>query len=208
MITRFNRDELAKNLPDAYLKSNGSNNAKILAIEHGASSDLRAALREIEDSLDISKAYGKTLDMYGEMIGQMRGIATDEQYRVLIKNKLLRNIANADFNSVVNAICMTFDCDPHDVLLVENDETCVVSLEGLPLDKLTASNIDINTAIAIINSLLPVSVHMEAISFDGTFEFADVEMLYDEDKGFADDAHTIGGTLGLLANSTGGKLPV
>lgn len=207
MITRFNGEKLAKNLPDAYRKDDGSNNAKILAIEHGASGVLREAVQGIGDSLDIDKAYGKTLDLYGEMLGQRRGIATDEQYRVLLKNKIQRNFTNADMNSIIKAICITFDCDPTELLLFE-PEPCVVSIEGLPIHKLVASDIDINTAIAIITGLIPAGVRVEAISFAGTFEFADAEMVYDEEKGFADEAQTMGGTLGLVAAIDGEKLPV
>ena len=207
MITRFNGEKLAKNLPDAYRKDDGSNNAKILEIEHGASSVLREAVRAVYDSLDINKAYGKTLDLYGEMLGQRRGMATDEQYRVLLKNKIQRNFTNSDMNGIIRAICATFDCEPTELLLME-PEPCVVSIEGLPIHKLAESNIDMNTAIAIITSLIPTGVHVEAISFAGTFEFSDgTELVYDEGKGFADEAQTIGGTLGLVADNESGLLP-
>lgn len=208
MITRFNWDKLAKNLPDAYRKDDGSNNAKILAIEYDASGVLREAVRAVDESLDIDKAYGQTLDLYGEMLGQRRGLATDEQYRVLLKNKIQRNFTNSDMNSIIRALCTTFGCVPTDVLLAESDEPCLVSVNGLPLDSLVKNDIDTNTAIAIVRSLLPVGVHIEAISFAGSFEFADAEMVYDEGKGFADEAQTMGGTLGLVAGTTGGALPV
>lgn len=206
MITRFN-DKLVKNLPDAYRKDDGSNNAKILAIEHDASSVLRETVQAIDESLDINKAYGKTLDLYGEMLGQRRGAATDEQYRVLLKNKIQRNFTNADMNSVIRAICTTFDCDPTEILLLE-PEPCVVSIEGLPVHKLAESNIDVNTAIAIISGLMPAGVHIEAISFAGTFEFSGADLVYDEETGFADVAQTMGGTLGFVADNIGDKLPV
>lgn len=208
MITRFDGEKLARNLPDAYRKDDGSNNAKILAIEHGASSVLREAVQGIWDSLDIDTAYGKTLDLYGEMLDQRRGVATDEQYRVLLKNKIQRNLTNSDMNSIIRAICTTLGCEPTEVLLAESDVPCVVSVNGMPLDSLVKNDIDINTAIAIIRSLLPVGVHIEAVTFAGTFEFADGEMEYDEGKGFADAAQTFGGTMGLVADNTGGKLPV
>lgn len=209
MITRFNRDNLAKNLPDAYRKDDGSNNAKILAAEKYASDVLRQDVQIIHDSLDIEKAFGNTLDLYGEMLGQPRGIATDEQYRVLIKNKILIGYSNPDFNSIVIAISMIFGCEPEDVLLLEHeDEPCVVSLEGLPIDKLAENNIDIDTAIEIIKGLIPSGVRIETISFAGTFEFSGAELVYDEETGFADEAQTIGGTLGLVADNIGGKLPV
>lgn len=202
MITRFDRDRPVKNLPDAYYKAASSNNAKILDIEHDAMGILRESVTAIYDSLDIDNAYGKTLDLYGEMFGQVRGAASDEQYRVLIRNRLIRNFSNSDYNSVVNAICVTFGCTPSDILLTELDEPCKLRLEGLPISKLTESNIDINTAVQIVYGLMPAGVLLEAVNFSGTFEFAGgTELVYDAAKGFADDEQTIGGYLGLMAGS-------
>ena len=208
MITRFNRDALAKNLPDAYRKDPASNNAKILEIEKHASDTLREAISAIHLSLDIERAYGKTLDLYGEMLGQIRGAATDEQYRVLLKNKIVRNRAAADYNSVVLAICDTFGCLPTEVILSEQETPCNVVLEGLPISKINESNIDVATAIQIVNSLLPAGIYLEAISFAGTFEFSGPELVYDEAAGFADLNQTIGGALGMVSYNPNAALPV
>ena len=208
MVTQFDREHLAKNLPDAYSKGNESNNAKILEIEKGATDSLREAVNAIYDSLDLEKAYGKTLDLYGDMFGQLRGAATDEQFRVLIKNRIIRNLSNGDHDSIVNAICVTFACKPSEVLLTELDDPCNVTLEGLPISALNECNIDISTAVQIVNGLMPAGVHMEAMSFSGTFEFCDTELVYDEEKGFGNEAQTKGGYLGLISDSQGSNLPV
>ena len=68
---------------------------------------------------------------------------------------------------------------------------------------LNESNIDITTAILIVQNLVPVGVQLESISFSGTFEFSGGTTLeYDAQKGFADDAQSIGGYLGLVGGST------
>lgn len=208
MASQFDRDELAKNLPDAYRKDEESNNAKILEIEKSALDKLRSEIEGIYESLDIDRAYGSTLDLYGEMIGQTRGIATDDQYRVLIKNKIVRNFSSADYNSIIRAICVTFDCAPSDVQLVELDDPCKVKMEGLPISRINECNIDISTAVSIVNGLLPVGVYMEAITFSGTFEFSGETLEYDENAGFSDEAQTIGGYLGLVSDGFGSNLPV
>ena len=208
MVTHFNRDHPVKNLQDAYRKTPDSNIAKLLQIEKEAIDQLREDTRAVYDSLDIDKATGKTLDLFGEMFGQQRGTATDEQYRVLIKNRIVRNFANTDHTSIVNAICATFDCEPTEVLLTESDVPCMVKLEGLPIAQLNASNIDIGTAVQIVTSMLPAGVYMEAVSFSGTFEFSDAGLVYDEAAGFGDEAQTIGGYLGLVSDGSGSNLPV
>lgn len=208
MITQFNRERLHKNLPDAYCKKETSNNAKILEIEKHALDNLRSAVNAITESLDLDNAYGKTLDLFGEMFGQARGVATDEQLRILIKNRIVRNFADADHTSIVNALCMTFNCSPSEIILTETG-TCRVRLDGLPFSSLNENNIDVNTAVQIVNGLMPAGVFMEAMEFSGTFEFSDgTELVYNESAGFADEAQTIGGYLGLAANGSDSILPV
>lgn len=208
MITHFNRDFPAKNLPDAYVKNQESNNAKILEVEKSAVDKLREAVSAIYDSLDIDKAYGKTLDLYGDMIGQERGMATDEQYRILIKNRMIRNYSDADYNSIVIAICATFNAKPSEIVLTELDEPCKVMLEGLPIAKINEANIDIGTAVMIVNGMLPAGVFMKSIELSGTFEFSGIDLEYDEEAGFADEAQEIGGYLGLISDGFGTNLPV
>lgn len=207
MITQFNREQLVKNLPDAYCKANGSNNEKILEIEKGEMDSIREAIRAIFNSLDLDNASGKTLDLYGEMLGQARGVATDEQYRVMLRSRIVRSHAAADYNSIVYAICETFGCDPSEVELVEKD-ACRVSLEFMPFEELNGSNIDVVTAVQIIKRLMPSGVMLESLNFAGTFEFAGEELVYDEAAGFGDEAQTMGGSLGLMSDGNGSNLPV
>lgn len=208
MIARFNRDNPVKNLPDAYCKTDGSNNKKLLDIEKEEMDRQRATIRAIYDSLDIDNATGATLDMFGDMFDQARGMATDEQYRVMIKARIYRNLAGSDFNSIVRAICATFDCDPSEVSLVEPEDTCSVRIDNLPYDKLNGSGIDVATAIQIVGRLIPAGVTLESLNFSGTFEFGSTEMEYDADAGFGDVEQTAGGYLGMIADDNSSRLPV
>lgn len=207
MIVRFNRDSPVRNLSDAFAKA-GSNNEKILEIEKDAMMRLRESIQAINDILDIDNAYGQTLDLYGEMLEQARGAATDEQYRVMLKAKIIRNCSNADHDSVVYAICAAFGCNPSEVLLTESDnEPCVVNLENLPFDRLNSSNVDIATAVQIVKRLMPAGVYLESLNFTGTFEFS-AALVYDAEKGFADEAQTVGGYLGYGSDGKDSTLPV
>lgn len=199
MKTQFERENLAGNLPDAYRKDSGSNNYKILAVEKSEMDRIRQNHAALLDSLDLDKAAGHTLDLYGEMVGQERGAATDEQYRVMLKAKIRRNLANGDFNSILNAISATFGCQPSEISLVEEDQPCSVRIDSLPFEALNASNIDAHTAVQIIGRLMPVGVKLDSLNFSGTFEFGGSEMEYDAEKGFADQEQTIGGYLGYVS---------
>lgn len=197
-MAEFYFDNLAKNLPDAYNKSTISNNFKILELERTANNDLRSILVEIENSLDIENATGATLDLYGKEFGQARGKANDEQFRVMIKAKIIRSFSNGSYKSVIDAICSTFGCSIDDVYLAETDNPMAVSLEKAPLEEIIRAGFTTNQAYQIIKSLLPVGVDLESVLFEGTFEFAETDTEYDETAGFAesDDDQEIGGYLG------------
>lgn len=208
MITQFNREQLVKNLPDAYRKAKGSNNWNLLEVEKRTMDVLRAELRAVYNSLDPDKASGKTLDLYGDMVGQARGVATDEQYRVMIKAKIARNLSGSDHDSIVRAISSAFGCEPAEVLLAEPEGTCSVRVENLPFDKLNNSGIDIATAVQIVARMIPAGVQLESLHFSGSFEFGGTEMEYDEAAGFGDIEQTIGGTLGIVADGSMSNLPI
>lgn len=208
MNAQFDRENLVQNLPDAYNKAEESNNKKLFDIEKHEMEQLRATLSAVYDSFDLDKATGKNLDMYGEMYGQPRGTATDEQYRVMIKARIARIHAGSDHDSIVLAICASFGCNPNEVLLVELEDSCSVRVDQLPFDKLNQSNIDAVTAVQIVSRLIPAGVHLESLNFSGTFEFGSTDLEYDENAGFSDLEQTIGGYLGLVSDGQGSNLPV
>ena len=210
MITEFNRDNPVKNLPDAYNKADSSNNSKILAIEKSSFDKLREAIADIDECLDLDKAYGKTLDLYGEMVGQERGKATDDQYRVLIRSRIIRNFANGDYNTVVNLMAMVFECEPSEIILSElEDDPCKARLEAIPYASANRLIIDIHTLLKIVSEVMPAGVSLESVTFTGTLEFSDgTELVYDEEAGFADEAQSIGGTFGYIFSKETSELPV
>ena len=209
MIAHFNRKNHVRNLPDAYCKTADSNNAKLLEIEKSAVDKLRETLNAVYESFDIDKAYGKTLDLYGDMVGQERGRATDTQYRILIKSRIARNFANGDYNSIVNLMCVVFNCKGSEINLVELEEPCTVRIDALPFAALNGLAIDVNTALQIVRECIPAGVTLESISLTGTFEFSGgTELVYDEEAGFADEAQTIGGYLGAMFEENAPALPV
>lgn len=209
MITQFNRDDLVRNLPDAYRKDAESNISKVLLIEKEEMDRLRAEARAVLDSLDLDKAYGKTLNLFGEAVGQERGKATDSQYRTLIKSRIMRNFANGDHNGVVQLLAMIFNCGPAEILLTELEIPCKVRVDKLPFSLMNSANLDINTILNIVREVLPVGVAMDSVSFTGTFEFSTgSELVYDETKGFADAAQTVGGYFGYVFSDVPTDLPV
>lgn len=224
----FDFNNHVKNLPDCYDKKeeiiiNGkvtqkaSNNFNILETERISVNEFKNDLYEIFSSQDIDNNVSsdpniknKTLDLYGERVGQLRGVATDNQYLRMIKSKVFRNLSNGTYPSVIHAICVTFGCDPTDVKILQkaNDDgtqiSCVVEVVKLPLQNVTESGLSLNQTIKILESLLPVCVTVEATYFEGTFEFAANEeeaKILAPTKGFNTSEETdVGGYFGLIYN--------
>jgi len=199
-VKEYNAENHAQNLPDAYKKTNDSNNYKILAIEQYAVNDFRKTLQQLEDCTDLDKATGKTLDYYGDTVGQPRGLATDEQYILMIKAKIMRNLSNGSYQSIVNSLCMTFNCKPSQVSIIEADEPCVVQTVALPLDIVETAGLTVSQTTEIIKKMLPVGIKLETSLLEGTFEFGENENETDENAGFAisEDNQTIGGYFGTM----------
>lgn len=195
----YNKENHVKNLPDRYNKSAQSNNAKILAMEQDAVNLLRKELQEVYEIGDIFKATGKTLDLYGDMVGQPRGVATDDQYRYMIRLKIAQNISTGNYPSVLEALSVAFNCHPSEICLVDAESACAATLVSIPIATVTAANFTTIQAAALIQRLMPIGVSLESASFEGTFEFSDAEMEYSEEAGFTDaEGGEIGGYFGFI----------
>lgn len=194
----FNKSNHVKNLPDTYRKDSESNNYKILEIERSACETLRETLESVYDILDLEKARGATLDMYGERVGQLRGNATDEQYIIMIKAKIMRNMANGSYKTICDAVCATFGCDKSDIMFEETSEPCTINATVFPVTQINEAGFTATQALAILRSLLPVCITLDPIMI-GSFCFASGEGEFDEDAGFTDvEGGTIGGTFAVV----------
>lgn len=213
----YDEINLVNNLPDYYAKSETSNNYKLLQTEKKSIDALSVDINDILNMLEINNATGKTLDMYGEMVNQQRGLATDSQYRFMIRSKIMQNLSNGDYGSVLKALYMTFDCDPSEVSIKETDEPCVVAVKKVPLKEISKAGLNVRQTTQIIKRLMPVGIDIETFYFTGTFEFSSNEndMSLDGDtKGFTDveenmeNFNSVGGFLGEIYENNEEDLPI
>ena len=227
-MKEYNHENQVKNLPDAYAKSKDSNNHKILETEARSvdklSEETALTLKMLDLDFDLSAAteeekvlFSQTLNMYGAMLNQPRGLATDEQYRYLLKSKIVQSLSGGDFNSVISAICHTFNCDPSEISIVELDAPCTIRVEDMPIATINKAGFTAGQTVQIMKRLVPAGVAIESFSFDGTFEFAASEADMTDDyatKGFTDteanmqNENAQGGYLGLLSSGDEEILPI
>jgi hypothetical protein len=190
-------DDYVSALPDSFAKSSDSNNYKLLSIEQHSVEMLERDIQALDDILDVKNASGKTLDHYGKMYGQSRGNATDEQYRILILQKVARLFAGCDHASVVVALAAVFDVST-DSFVINELGNCKIKVESLPYTALLNNGISTAQAYDIVKTMLTAGVFLEPLNFDGTFEFSASADEYDEEAGFGNIEQTVGGFFGLL----------
>lgn len=190
-------------LPDCYRKDPDSNNYKILKLGQEETEELHSDIQDVWNSLDLNLAEGKTLDLYGDMLGQRRGLLNDEQYRYMLLTRIGRNIVQGDYKSIMRALVLMFggkqgDISLDDLEMGEEERPCVVKLTKFPIAVLVNAGFTSRQAVQMIELLLPICVTLSADNFEGTFEFAETDQSYEPLAGFADLNQTIGGFFGLL----------
>lgn len=195
------QETLIDNLPDCYKKDKGSNNYKLLELSKKNVDAFRECLISIENSLNLNNARGATLDLYGKLVGQSRGLATDEQYILLIKTRIMRNLANGSNKGVVYALCAILNCKQSQVHITDADNPCEV-LITVPLSSIIEAELTVKQFNQLVKSILPVGVVLSANTiYEGTFEFSAAENEQDETAGFCDvEGGTIGGYFGALSS--------
>ena len=185
-------------LPDSYAKGTDSNNYKLLNLNEQAIADIKADAQALYDILDLKNARGRTLDMYGDMLGQQRGAMTDEQYYYILLTRIAINNVKGNGYSLAECMAVVFSCKPNEIIVKDSEKTCKVVVESFPLQVLIDAGFTSKNAIEMLNKLLPTGVSVDDVNFNGTFEFADTADVYDETAGFGDIEQTIGGYLGLV----------
>lgn len=185
-------------LPDSYKKTAGSNNYKLLYLEWLLVSGLWNDVEAVQVTADIAKATGATLDHYGQIYNQARGSMTDEQYRVIILQKVARYRTGGDYNSTIDALASALGVSPTSFKLTEQASPRKIVVSELPFSILAEVGITSHQIFQIIEALLPVGVPLAPLTLDGTFEFSASADEQSSTAGFGNVDQTVGGYFGAL----------
>ena len=94
----YKYEEAFGRLPERFRKPN---NEKLYYVLYGYGFDeIEKALEGVEDSRDLKKASGKSLDLLGGNVGQNRQGEDDERYRLLIQTKIIANLSMGDIPTI------------------------------------------------------------------------------------------------------------
>ena len=210
-MNEYNPTNHAENLPDAFAKGPDSNIGKILSLEKRMLDLFRNLLTAVRNAMSIDTATGATLDLYGRRFKCPRGSATDEQYRLMLKIKIMKNASTGSIPNLVDCIRKIFGCAYEDITIIEDDEPCKITLISFPRASIYEAGFSSEEEVTeLLKQMLPVGVTVKDFEYAGTFEFSDEEDVYDEDAGFGNteiesiddvlpgDPNVFGGTLGAL----------
>jgi hypothetical protein len=209
--------DMLKRLTDRYKKDPESNTAKIIKILADELEEIQSTFERIEEWKDVEVAEGAALDDLGTNVGQPRGVATDEIYRILLRSKVARNFSDGTIDTIIRVVSLAINADPKEIQIKElyndpnNPEPAAIGLIQIPLRKLNEVGMSPKQFVQIVQKTVAAGVRVANVELSGTFAFASypTTIEYNDIAGFADENGTVGGYLGaMFVDSEDSNLPV
>lgn len=209
--------DMLSRLTDVYRKDPQSNIGKVIKILTDELDLLKTTFDRIEEWRDVEKAEGAVLDDLGMNVGQPRGAATDEIYRILLRSKVARNFSDGTIDTIIRVISIAVSVDPKEIRIQElyndpnNPEPAAIGFIQIPLRKLNEVGMSPKQFVQIVQKTVAAGVRVANIELLGTFSFSShpTQSEYSDTLGFSDIDQTIGGYLGaMFVDSRDTDLPV
>lgn len=102
-------------LTDVFNKGSTSNISKLFSVISYEYDKLQSTQDMIAEWRAIDNAQGSVLDEIGDEVNQLRGQATDDIYRILLKAKIFRGLSDGTLNSIIDALSRTLNCPPSSI---------------------------------------------------------------------------------------------
>lgn len=163
--------QLVSLFTDHFRKDEESNTYKLMQLFSDELQLLEETNNRIIEWRNIDKAEGKQLDLIGQNVVQSRGTATDEVYRIMLKTKIARNLADGTLNGLITAIAYVLQVDKKEIKVTEmwdllNQPACI-AVEAIPLDKINNVGLTANEFEDILRSLVSAGVKLLLMSSGG-----------------------------------------
>ncbi|QXJ39599.1 hypothetical protein BV455_02965 [Parageobacillus caldoxylosilyticus] len=209
--------DMLERLTDRYRKDPDSNIGKIIKILTDELDLIKETFDRMEEWEDVEKAEGVVLDDIGKDIGQPRGAATDEIYRILLRSKVARNLSDGTIDTIIRVLSIALNADPKEIRIQElcedpvHPEPAAISLIQIPLRRLNEVGMSPKQFAQIVKKTVAAGIRVASIELTGTFSFSSQSATseYSDTEGFSDINQVIGGYLGAaFADSDDSNLPV
>lgn len=208
--------DMFRKLTDAYTKNENSNVGKVLLLLSEQIDDLNGTLTTVENYRDLNSATGTTLDLIGQAVGQPRGKATDEVYRILIRARIARNASDGTTDKIILALSLALNTDPSNIKINELSdggvyEPATIGLVNLPLEALLNAGMTASQFGILMQRVAAAGVRVASVDLTGTFQLSDSanSSIIDVERGLSDLEQTTGGTLsGSFSPEDDVELPI
>lgn len=208
--------DMFRKLTDAYTKNENSNVGKVLLLLSEQIDDLNGTLTTVENYRDLNSATGTTLDLIGQAVGQPRGKATDEVYRILIRARIARNASDGTTDKIILALSLALNTNPSNIKISELSdggvyEPATIGLVNLPLEALLNAGMTASQFGILMQRVAAAGVRVASVDLTGTFQLSDSanSSIIDVERGLADLEQTTGGTLsGSFSPEDDVELPI
>ncbi|MDG0873929.1 hypothetical protein L5D93_16400 [Paenibacillus thiaminolyticus] len=195
-------DDVMALLPDVIDKED-SRFAQLVSVWLEQMNEIRATVERISAWKSIEQAEGAALDDIGGNLGQPRGQATDEIYRILLRSKLARMNASGDIDSIIGVLALALNTDPSVLAIREkqNDahdpEPAAIQVVKVPYEQLNRVGMSPAQFVRLVQSVTSAGVRVAQVDLSGTFELSSMaDEPEQSEHGLADEAMIVGGTLG------------
>lgn len=193
--------ELLRKLTDVFAKNPNSYMGKFYLIVSEQLTKLTNEAEKVENWRDVDQAEGTTLDAIGASRGQQRGRASDEVMRALIKTKIAQNNSDGTIEMLIEFLSLALKIPKSQVIITSlwTEGTHATIHVNVPAAAINKTGLSLAQFGQLINVIVASGIRAEVL-FEGTFAFSDDynESQFDNNTGFADDAQTIGGTMGYV----------
>lgn len=95
------------------------NNKALLEMINSQINELELALENIEDMRSIDKAYGASLDLYGDRLNVKRGNYNDETYRLVLKGHMLALRSRGTLDDIARIIAALLNIELDEISIEE-----------------------------------------------------------------------------------------
>ncbi|MDT8974838.1 hypothetical protein RQP50_01110 [Paenibacillus sp. chi10] len=201
----FKLPEVMELLPDVIAKEGSSRFAQLVNVWLKQMNELSSTIQRISEWKSIEQAEGAALDEIGGNLGQARGQATDEVYRLLLRSKLARMNSSSSLDSVIEVLALALRAAPDEFRIAEQyadpfqPEPASIQVTEVPYEKLNGVGLSPSQFVSLVESLVAAGVRVTQVGLTGSFELASAhDVLEQSEHGLADEAMTVGGTLGDL----------
>lgn len=186
-------DRLINRLTDNYSKEANSNVQKLAQLTAQDIQENEDTYTQIQNWRDVDQAKGAVLDRLGQNVGQFRGVAPDETYRVLIKSKINRALSDGSINTLIDFLSFLLQIDAKEVTITElwpEGKHAAIHV-NVPGGSVNSTGLSLYQFGQLVNSIVAAGIRAEVL-VEGTFSFSSnySESELNSEHGF--DAGTLG----------------